>query len=133
MTGPIMRGIPESQCAPLPLAGRGRGWGSCGCVEASRQTPTPTPPASLRSAVDPPRKGEGKTEDAARPSSIRLHARLHGILDVLDFVELDIDERAVHLLDAADVDVLDDVARLRIDRDRAARALPRHALGGGDQ
>ena len=24
-----------------------------------RQTPTPTPPASLRSAVDPPHKGEG--------------------------------------------------------------------------
>ena len=33
----------------------------------------------------------------------------------------------------ADVDVLHDVAGLRIDRHRAARAFPLHALGSGDQ
>ena len=47
--------------------------------------------------------------------------------------EFDVVELAVLLLDLADVDVLNDVARLRIDRDRAARALPGHALHGGDQ
>src|SRR5438067_5721688 len=51
----------------------------------------------------------------------------------LESRELDIVELAVLLLDTADVDVLHDVAGLRIDRDRAARALPRHALHRGDE
>src|ERR1043165_4904408 len=57
-----------------------------------------------------------------------LHRGLHRVLDVLDLVELDIDELAADLLDPADVNRLDHVARLGVDRDRAARALPRHAL-----
>src|SRR6201995_318114 len=58
---------------------------------------------------------------------------LAGVLHVREGLELDIVELAVLLLDLADVDVLDDVARLRVDRDRAARALPLHALHGLDQ
>src|ERR1044072_3656740 len=68
-----------------------------------------------------------------RSASIRLHPRLDRILDVLDLVELDIDDLAVDLLNAADVDGLDDVARLRIDRDRPARAFPGHALDRSDE
>src|SRR6202023_2794630 len=62
-----------------------------------------------------------------------LHARFHRVLHVLDLLDLDVAHLPSHVLDAADVDRLDHVARLRIDRDRAARALPGHALGGGDQ
>ena len=58
---------------------------------------------------------------------------LAGVLDRLEGRELDVVELAVLLLDLADVDVLHDVARLGIDRDRPARALPGHALHGRDQ
>src|SRR5580698_11431930 len=58
---------------------------------------------------------------------------LAGILDGLKGLELDVVEFAVDLLDLADVDVLHDVAGFRIDRDRAARAFPLHALHGLDQ
>src|SRR5262249_10390772 len=75
----------------------------------------------------------GMSGDYEDPASIRLHARFHRILDVLDLVELDIDDLAVDLLDAPDIDRLDDVARLGIDRDRTARAFPRHAFHRGDQ
>src|ERR1700722_10546994 len=67
-----------------------------------------------------------------KTASVR-HARLGGILDVLDLVELDILQLVADLLDAADIHGLDDVAGFRIDRDRAARAFPGHALGRCDQ
>src|SRR5437763_1846502 len=44
------------------------------------------------------------------------------ILHVRNRVEFDVGELAVHHLAAADINVLDDVARRRVDRDRAARA-----------
>src|SRR6202158_973421 len=55
------------------------------------------------------------------------------VLDRVEGRELDVVELTVLLLALADIDVLDDVARLRIDRDRTARALPLLALHGGDQ
>src|SRR5437868_9306585 len=55
------------------------------------------------------------------------------ILDVLDHVELGVPELAVLLLDLAQVDVLHDVAGLRVDEHRAARALEDLAFHGGDQ
>src|SRR5215475_10709461 len=58
---------------------------------------------------------------------------LAGILDGVEGLELDVVELAVDLLHLADVDVLDDVAGIRIDRDRTARALPLHPLHGRDQ
>src|SRR5215467_7939324 len=63
----------------------------------------------------------------------RLLLRLQRILDRLEGRELDGPELAAHLLDLAEVDVLHDVAGLRIDRDRPARALPLHALHRADQ
>src|SRR6266545_2859763 len=65
-----------------------------------------------------------------KPSSL---LRLAGILDGLEGREFDVVEFAVDLLDLADVDVLHDVAGFRIDRDRAARAFPLHALHRLDQ
>src|SRR5262245_38979353 len=62
-----------------------------------------------------------------------LQRGLHRVLDLLELVEFDIEVPAADVLDAPDVDGLHDVARLRVDRDRAARAFPRHALGGRDQ
>src|SRR5438034_5056458 len=58
---------------------------------------------------------------------------LAGILHRLEGREFDVVEFAVDLLDLADVDVLHDVAGFRIDRDRAARAFPLHALHGSDK
>src|SRR4051812_17200640 len=58
---------------------------------------------------------------------------LAGILHRLEGREFDVIEFAVDLLDLADVDVLHDVAGFRIDRDRAARAFPLHALHRLDQ
>src|SRR5262245_32302117 len=61
------------------------------------------------------------------------HARLHRILDLLDLVKLDVAQFAVDLFDAADIDILDDVACLRVDGDGPARTLPRQALRRADQ
>src|SRR5262249_34695213 len=58
---------------------------------------------------------------------------LHRILHRLEGLELDVVQLAVHLLDLAEVDVLHDVAGVGIDRDDSARALPFHALHGGDE
>src|SRR5579883_3340106 len=63
----------------------------------------------------------------ARPSA------LHWVLDVRKRLELLGPQLAVNLLDLADVDVADDVARRRVDRDRAARAFEGHAFHRGNQ
>src|SRR4051812_24080894 len=55
------------------------------------------------------------------------------ILHVLDDVELHVPQAAVLLLHLAQVDVLDDVARLGVDEHRAARALEDLALHAVDQ
>src|SRR5262245_24989657 len=60
-------------------------------------------------------------------SLLQLARILHGPLHV----ELDVPELAVLLLDPADVDVLHDVAGLRVDQDLAARALEELALHRG--
>src|SRR6266571_144055 len=65
--------------------------------------------------------------------SLFLHPLLDRVLDVLDLVDLDVDQPAADFLDTADINRLDDVASLRIDSDRAARAFPFHALGGRDE
>src|SRR6266446_10433019 len=66
-------------------------------------------------------------------TALLLHPLLDRVLDVLDLVDLDVDEAPADLVDAADIYRLDDVAGLRIDGDRAARAFPFHALGGRDE
>src|SRR5262249_51632153 len=69
----------------------------------------------------------------AHPRGLLLHARLDRVLDVLDLVDLDIEQLPGDFFDTTDIDRLDDVARIGVDRDRAARALPLHSLGGRDQ
>src|ERR1035437_8000291 len=73
----------------------------------------------------------GRTPRSPRRATSLL--RLAGVLDGLEGLEFDVVELAVDLLDLADVDVLHDVAGLRIDRDRAARAFPLHPLHGFDE
>src|SRR5712691_4601020 len=81
------------------------------------------------------RKTWPKDNPGSRAPSVALflHPLLDRVLDVLDLADFDVGEAPADLLDAADVDRLDDVARLRIDRDRAAGAFPFHALSGGDK
>src|SRR6478735_2941891 len=70
-----------------------------------------------------------------RPASLREASllRLAGILHRLKSREFDVVEFPVDFFDLADVDVLHDVAGLRVDRDRAARAFPLHPLHCRDQ
>src|SRR5579863_5667301 len=58
---------------------------------------------------------------------------LDRVLDGGEGREFDVIELAVLLLDLTDVDVLHDVTRQRVDRNRAARALPGHTLDRRDQ
>src|SRR5829696_4145745 len=58
----------------------------------------------------------------------RFRRRFGGILHVLDRLELDVLPFAVLLRAAADVHGLDDVARLRVDGERAARTLDGQTL-----
>src|SRR5216684_1858968 len=62
-----------------------------------------------------------------------LFRGFHRVLNSLKGSELDIVELAVDPLDLADINVLDDVPRLRIDRYRSARALPFHTFHGADE
>src|ERR1700746_3091168 len=80
--------------------------------------------------------GAGNDEHRAETFSSGRLLLLRGlarVLDRFDGGELNVVKLAVLLLDFADIDVLHDVARLWIDRDRATRALPAHALHGLDQ
>src|SRR5690606_37928250 len=55
------------------------------------------------------------------------------VLYLRNFADDDVLQLAVNLLHLADIDGLHVVARIGVDAHRAARALPRHALGGFDQ
>src|SRR5262245_4837572 len=97
-------------------------------IPAQAGTHTPCG-AEFRAAYGSPpaRRLRGDDSDAS------LLRGLHRVLDGVELLELHVVELAVNALDLADVDRLHDVARLRIDGDHAARALPAHALHGGDQ
>src|SRR5262245_51631673 len=73
-----------------------------------------------------------RSPQTALPMGLLL-AGAQGILDRFDGRELDVVQLAVHLLDLADILVLDDVPGLRVDRDPPARALPRHAFHSRNQ
>ena len=77
-------------------------------------------------------RGEGRLS-AAGKTSARPTSPCPGSFTSLIVVELDVPELAVLLLDLAQVDVLHDVARLRVDEHRAARALEDLALHRGQQ
>src|SRR6202047_957033 len=89
-------------------------------------------PYAQPSNSTPKTEGMGGRPGSRKAASV-LHARLRRVLHVRHVVEFDVAQSVADLLDAADVDGLDDVAGFRIDHHRAARALPAHALGGGDQ
>src|SRR3954469_1390775 len=74
-----------------------------------------------------------RAKQNAAPRTAASLLGLAGILHRLKSREFDVVQFAVDLLDLADVDVLHDVAGFRIDRDRAARAFPLHALHRLDQ
>src|SRR5262252_5444669 len=57
----------------------------------------------------------------------------HRILDARIGLELFTPELTVRFDDLTDIDVADDVAGIRIDRDWPARAFESHALHGGHQ
>src|SRR5262249_13957093 len=87
----------------------------------------PLPPAE---AVAPSRAGaRGKPRAAAT----RLLLHFQRVFDGVEGGELDIVKLAVDLLDFADIDVLDDLARLRVNGNRPARAFPFHSLHRGGQ
>src|SRR5579884_1882146 len=67
------------------------------------------------------RGDERQTTQQAERKSLRLVSR---ILDVRHGVDVDVAQLVADLLDLADVDGLHDVAGLRIDQHRAARAFP---------
>src|SRR5437870_2657331 len=58
---------------------------------------------------------------------------LYRVLYVLELGDFHVADLAANLLDAANVDRVDDVARVGIDRDRAARAFPFHAFDRADE
>src|SRR6476469_7017575 len=96
---------------------------------------SPLPAAVDLCRPDPSRSRSGGGPRPGHEPKIRRPLLLHlqRILDRIEGRELDVVELAADLLHLADVDVLDDVARLGIDRDRPARALPRGPLHGRDE
>ena len=89
--------------------------------------------ASIVLAPLPRLRERDASAERVAPLPLLRHARLDRILHVLDLLELDVLQDAADLLDLAEIDGLDDVARLRVGRDRAARAFPGETLGGRDQ
>src|SRR3974377_308861 len=65
------------------------------------------------------------------PSS--LLCQLARIFHLVIAHELYVVEFAIHFLNAANVDILDDVTRVRVDRDRSARTFPGHAFHRVDE
>src|SRR5208283_3979530 len=59
-----------------------------------------------------------------KPRGSSVSGRLERVLDGFDRRELDIVQLAVDPFDPSDIDVLDDVAGLRVDRNGTARACP---------
>src|SRR6202034_976792 len=58
---------------------------------------------------------------------------LDRVLDVLDFGNLYVAYLTIHLLDSANVNSIDDVASVRIDRNRTTRTFPFQSLHRTDE
>src|SRR4029079_15972823 len=109
---------------PGPARRGGRCQRSCNRAALRQRT-------GRRENAGPHRHGRALTAPSA--GARRRLLRLARILDGLADVELDVPELAVLPLDLADVDVLDDVARLRVDQDLATRALEELSLHRREQ
>src|SRR5262245_16483584 len=102
------------------------------------------PPPTVLSAAAGPTQGRPpphhlrRRKYAARglsraPRLSRLFLHFQRIFDGVERRKLHIVKLAVDLLDLADIDVLDDLSRLRINGNRPTRTLPFHSLHRGDQ
>ena len=111
-----------------------RRYAGAGSVSQGRPAPPPGRRAPGQDPADRQYRGVKMCGvKACGLGAVLLAAGLHRVLDGLVGGELHAVELPVHLLDFADVDVLHDVARFRIDGDRAARAFPGHALHRREQ
>src|SRR5450755_1820945 len=100
----------------------------CAAMPSAPACPMPEPPPTT-SATRPERSNSReKSNDFAGfigPSRV-ADALLAGILHIGKLLELGVVELSVDSFDAADIDRLNDVARLRVDHDRSARAVDAH-------
>src|SRR6185312_10640712 len=94
------------------------------CRLSARLSP-PIPPPTTMTFMPLRIRGDWRLRAAGRCSSLR---RGPHILDRFEGGELDVLQVAAHLLNLADVDVVDHVTARRIDRHRTARTCPGHAL-----
>src|SRR6202167_5941389 len=93
---------------------------------ASNHTPEPPPSKPRAAGVScPPAIVQFRPLVSLRLLGLRRVHLFPYILDVRESLELDIGQLAVPLLDAADIDVLDDIVGSGVDRERAARAARR--------
>src|SRR6185369_5200883 len=95
----------------------------CARPASSRMRCRRAPPRSRVASGQAPSTARSRRTSSRSRADARRSLRLAGILDGLLDVELDVVELTVLALDLADVDVLDDVAGLRVDQELAARAL----------
>src|SRR6185312_6463898 len=104
-----------------PRCGRGR------TPAAGLRETRPAPPSAPAGAAGcrPGRRGRAGPSGGLFRGVQLVPRILHGRIGR----ELLVDELAVDLLDLSHIDVLDDLAGLRIDRDGSARTLPGIALG----
>src|SRR3954452_25571713 len=90
--------------------------------------------AKLPSAISRPNRSPVPHTDPAMERSPAISFfRFAGVLDGFEGLEFDVVEFTVNLFDLTDIDILYDVAGLRVDRDRAARAFPLQSFHGFDQ
>src|SRR5919204_4537570 len=109
---------PHRTCTPAPF----------GLMLRRREAPSRSmrPPSSFETLAALAPQDEGGASGlcastrsfAAMNERARLLLRFQRVLHRVEGRELDGVELALHLLDLADIDVLDDVAGVRIDRDR---------------
>src|ERR1700687_1589098 len=93
---------------------------------------TDSPTDSRNNSIPKANPSKSTPPSAASIGLLLLPALPGRVFHHRDGVERHVHQLAADLLDAADVDVLHHVARLRVDHHRAARGLPLPPLGGGD-
>src|SRR5690606_27550672 len=104
-----------------------------GLFHLCRESPREAPAYQSTPSQPPPVQGEGAKRGVRWIALRGLLRPVQRILDVGDFVQDHVLQLPIHFLDFADIDGLHSIAGYRIDRDRAARAVPDPALGGIDQ
>src|SRR4051812_10349906 len=127
--GESLEAQPSRDCGLLPLP-KGEGWGE---GLQTIESPNPLTPSPRWGEGVPPCRAWSLCPSGALPKRKDLLLLLRRVLVVRDGCELDIVELAAYALDLADIDVLDHLARLRIERHWSARARKAQALHRIDQ